>query len=82
MRATKQYKSLPYNPALREQAKDVLQNKDDVFLFLQDHPALTGTPPQEGNTHTDEKKLPIYRGVAQKSDGVVTTSKSQITDKR
>jgi len=30
-------------------AKDVLNNMEGVLVFLKDHPALTGTPPQEGN---------------------------------
>ncbi len=34
---------------IRLQAKDVLQNLAGVIAFLTDHPALTGTPPKEGN---------------------------------
>jgi very-short-patch-repair endonuclease len=34
---------------IRLLAKDVLQNIDGVMVFLKHHPALTGTPPQEGN---------------------------------
>ncbi|MDD2941365.1 MAG: endonuclease domain-containing protein [bacterium] len=30
-------------------AIDVLQNIEGVVAFLRDHPALTGTPPEEGN---------------------------------
>ena len=29
--------------------KDVLQNLQGVVAFLKNHPALTGTPPEEGN---------------------------------
>lgn len=28
---------------------EVLNNMEGVIVFLKDHPALTGTPPQEGN---------------------------------
>jgi hypothetical protein len=28
---------------------DVLNNMESVIAFLRDHPALSGTPPQEGN---------------------------------
>lgn len=34
---------------IRLTVKDVLQNMDGVVAFLRDHPALTGTPPEEGN---------------------------------
>lgn len=34
---------------IRILAKDVLQNLQGVVLFLKDHPALSGTPPGEGN---------------------------------
>ncbi len=34
---------------IRLLAKDVLQNMEGVVVFLRDHPALTGTPPKEGN---------------------------------
>ena len=34
---------------IRLLAKDVLQNRDGVVVFLSNHPALTGTPPKEGN---------------------------------
>ncbi|MGE4503453.1 MAG: endonuclease domain-containing protein [Thiomicrospira sp.] len=34
---------------IRLLAKDVLQNMEGVVLFLKHHPALTGTPPEEGN---------------------------------
>lgn len=30
-------------------AADVLHNMEGVLAFLKNHPALTGTPPQEGN---------------------------------
>ena len=34
---------------IRILAKDVLQNMQGVMEFLKNHPALTGTPPKEGN---------------------------------
>jgi len=34
---------------IRLLAKDVLQNMDGVVAFLKNHPALAGTPPEEGN---------------------------------
>ncbi|MBF0218628.1 MAG: endonuclease domain-containing protein [Gammaproteobacteria bacterium] len=34
---------------IRLLAKDVMQNMDGVIVFLRDHPALSGTPPEEGN---------------------------------
>ncbi len=34
---------------IRLLAKDVLQNMEWVIVFLKNHPALTGTPPEEGN---------------------------------
>lgn len=34
---------------IRLLAKDVLQNMEGVVTFLRDHPALSGTPPEEGN---------------------------------
>ena len=34
---------------IRLLAKDVLQNLEGVVVFLKNHPALTGTPPKEGN---------------------------------
>lgn len=34
---------------IRLLVKDVLQNMEGVIGFLRDHPALTGTPPKEGN---------------------------------
>ncbi|HBU24169.1 MAG TPA: endonuclease domain-containing protein [Chlorobaculum sp.] len=34
---------------IRVLAKDVLRNLEGVVEFLKDHPALTGTPPEEGN---------------------------------
>lgn len=34
---------------IRLLARDVLQNIEGVVAFLGNHPALTGTPPQEGN---------------------------------
>ena len=34
---------------IRLLAKDVLQNRDGVIYALKHHPALTGTPPKEGN---------------------------------
>ena len=34
---------------IRILAKDVLQNLQGVVAFLKNHPALTGTPPEEGN---------------------------------
>jgi very-short-patch-repair endonuclease len=34
---------------IRILAKDVLQNLQGVVGFLKDHPALSGTPPEEGN---------------------------------
>jgi very-short-patch-repair endonuclease len=34
---------------IRISAGDVLHNMDGVVMFLSNHPALTGTPPEEGN---------------------------------
>ena len=34
---------------IRLLAKDVLQNLEGVVAFLKNHPALSGTPPKEGN---------------------------------
>ena len=34
---------------IRILAGDVLHNMDGVVTFLSNHPALTGTPPREGN---------------------------------
>ena len=34
---------------IRLLAKDVLQNMAGVIVLLKNHPALTGTPPEEGN---------------------------------
>lgn len=34
---------------IRLSAKDVLQNMEGVVAFLENHPALKGTPPEEGN---------------------------------
>ncbi len=34
---------------IRLLAKDVLQNMDGVIVLLKNHPALAGTPPEEGN---------------------------------
>ncbi len=34
---------------IRLLAKDILQNLEGVVIFLKNHPALTGTPPAEGN---------------------------------
>lgn len=34
---------------LRLLAKDILQNIQGVISYLSNHPALSGTPPQEGN---------------------------------
>ena len=34
---------------IRLLAKDVLQDRQAVLRFLRNHPALTGTPPEEGN---------------------------------
>jgi very-short-patch-repair endonuclease len=36
---------------IRLLAKDVLQNLEGVVVFLKNHPALTGTPPEEGNVN-------------------------------
>jgi len=47
---------------IRLLAKEVLQNLEGVVAFLRDHPALTGTPPEEGNipaTPPDEGNIPI-----------------------
>ncbi|WP_127959494.1 endonuclease domain-containing protein [Serratia microhaemolytica] len=35
---------------IRLLAKEVLQNMEGVIVFLKNHPALTGTPPTEGNS--------------------------------
>ena len=37
---------------IRISVADVLNNMEGVVSFLKDHPALTGTPPQEGNETT------------------------------
>jgi very-short-patch-repair endonuclease len=34
---------------IRLLVKDVFQNMEGVVAFLRDHPALSGTPPEEGN---------------------------------
>ena len=34
---------------IRLLAKDVLQNMESIVGFLKNHPALSGTPPEEGN---------------------------------
>lgn len=34
---------------IRISARDILQNMEGVLAFLQNHPALSGTPPEEGN---------------------------------
>lgn len=39
---------------IRLLAKDVLQNLDGVIVYLKNHPALTGTPPEEGNRSREE----------------------------
>ena len=36
-------------PVIRRSVKDVMQNMEGVLAFLQNHPALSGTPPKEGN---------------------------------
>ena len=36
-------------PVIRLLVKDVLQNMEGVVAYLKNHPALTGTPPKEGN---------------------------------
>ena len=41
---------------IRLSVRDVLQNMGGVVDFLRNHPALTGTPPQEGNC-----TLPLMR---------------------
>jgi very-short-patch-repair endonuclease len=41
---------------IRLLAKDVLQNLAGVVVFLQNHPALTGTPPEEGNQRQQIRK--------------------------
>lgn len=43
---------------IRLLAKDVLQSLDGVFVFLKNHPALTGTPPEEGNKGPHFKEEP------------------------
>jgi very-short-patch-repair endonuclease len=37
---------------IRILAQDVLQNMEGVVVFLKNHPALSGTPPEEGNSPT------------------------------
>lgn len=44
---------------IRLLAKDVLQNLAGVVVFLKNHPALTGTPPQEGN---NKWNMPQHKG--------------------
>lgn len=34
---------------IRIAVKDILQNMEGVVAFLRNHPALSGTPPKEGN---------------------------------
>jgi len=34
---------------IRIAVRDILQNMEGVVAFLKNHPALSGTPPQEGN---------------------------------
>lgn len=34
---------------IRLQVRDVFHNREGVVNFLRNHPALTGTPPEEGN---------------------------------
>ena len=34
---------------IRIAVEDILQNMEGVVAFLQNHPALSGTPPEEGN---------------------------------
>ena len=38
---------------IRLRARDVLQNMDGVVAFLKNHPALAGTPPEEGNENNN-----------------------------
>ena len=41
---------------IRLLVKDVLQNMEGVVVFLNNHPTLTGTPPEEGNNHLHARK--------------------------
>jgi very-short-patch-repair endonuclease len=43
---------------IRLLAKDVLQNLEEVVVFLRNHPALTGTPPGEENNYPDTGRIP------------------------
>jgi very-short-patch-repair endonuclease len=62
---------------IRVLAKDVLQNLNGVVEFLKNHPALTDTPPREGNipAQNSENALapnsPPLEGWQAKPDGVV-----------
>ena len=44
---------------IRISAGDILNNMKGVVTFLNNHPALTGTPPQEGNIPALTGTLPI-----------------------
>ena len=41
--------------------KDVLRNMEGVIFYLRNHPALTGTPPEEGNKK-QESSAPLEEG--------------------
>jgi very-short-patch-repair endonuclease len=43
---------------IRLLVKDVLQNMQGVITFLRNHPALTGTPPKEGNNNNPSDTTP------------------------
>lgn len=47
---------------IRLLAKDVLRNMEGVIVFLRNHPALTGTPPGEGNNHPALTSTPPEEG--------------------
>jgi very-short-patch-repair endonuclease len=65
---------------IRLLAKDVLQNMEGVVMFLENHPTLTGTPPEEGNknivtgTAQEEGNENIVTGAAQEegNENIVT----------
>jgi very-short-patch-repair endonuclease len=69
---------------IRLLVKDVLRNMEEVVAFLRNHPALTGTPPEEGNktsaltgTPPEEgNKTPALTGTPPE-EGNKTTAHSQ-----
>ena len=43
---------------IRIAVKDILQNMEGVVAFLKNHPALAGTPPEEGNNFPRTRNEP------------------------